>query len=80
LYGGGDLDLNTLNVQPAGGVFTGENVTGSLFDPVAAGLGESLITYSYDYGGGCSGSCTFTITVLPNLVEVSAGMYPNTVE
>jgi len=73
----GNYDLSTLSVQPAGGVFTGNGVAGNIFNPVVAGPGETLITYTYDYGDGCSGFCTFTINVLPDEVgPVSGGMYP----
>lgn len=54
----------TLNgVSPAGGIFTGNGVTGTTFDPVAAGPGTHVITYTYADSNACSSSATDTITV-----------------
>ncbi len=73
---GGLYDLSSLNILPAGGSFSGAGVTGTFFDPEVAGVGATEITYSYNYGDGCSGLCTFTITVLANLVgTVDGGAY-----
>lgn len=55
----------TLNATPAGGTFSGTGVTGSTFDPAAAGDGTFAITYSYTDGNGCTGSTSNTITVNP---------------
>jgi hypothetical protein len=73
----GNYNLSTLDVQPAGGVFTGDGVSGNIFNPVTAGPGETVITYTYDYMDGCAGFCTFAINVLEDQVgPVSAGTYP----
>gem|GEM_PF-849094 len=48
---------------PAGGTYSGNGVTGNSFDPVAAGLGNHLINYSYTDANGCSSSDTTTVTV-----------------
>jgi len=45
-----------LSGLPAGGTFTGEGVTGSRFNPVVAGLGKTLITYTYTNENNCSNS------------------------
>lgn len=39
---------------PAGGVYSGPGVSGNIFDPQQAGIGEHTITYSYD-DGTCTG-------------------------
>jgi hypothetical protein len=49
--------------SPAGGTYSGAGVSGGMFDPATAGGGTHTITYAYTNAAGCSGSCTFTITV-----------------
>ena len=48
--------------SPAGGTYSGTGVTTGNFDPVAAGVGTHLITYSVTVGG-CTSTATQTITV-----------------
>ena len=48
---------------PAGGTYSGDGVSGGNFDPAAAGAGEHTITYTFEDLNGCTGSCTFLITV-----------------
>lgn len=48
---------------PAGGVYSGPGVTGNTFDPMAAGLGSHLISYSYTSAGGCTDTATEVISV-----------------
>lgn len=51
----------TLVGSPAGGVFLGPGVTGSTFDPAAAGVGVHSIQYVYVDGNDCvnaAGQCT----------------------
>ena len=62
-----DAGAQALTGSPAGGTFTGLGVTGSSFDPMAAGIGMHTITYVYTDVNGCSGMATATITVNPNL-------------
>ena len=53
--------LVTLTGTPAGGVFLGPGVSGSTFDPAAAGVGTHTITYTYVDGNDCintAGQCT----------------------
>jgi hypothetical protein len=35
------------NTEPSGGVFTGPGISGNLFDPALAGIGQHLISYTY---------------------------------
>ena len=49
--------------SPGGGSYSGPGVSAGMFDPVIAGVGTHEITYAYTDGNGCSGSCTFDITV-----------------
>lgn len=62
----------TLSGSPSGGTFSGTGVTGTQFNPVTAGLGSHVITYSYTNSYGCTNSTTHTITVQP-LPSVSIG-------
>lgn len=44
-----------LNGSPAGGIFSGPGITGTVFDPAAAGVGGPYtITYEYTDTNGCS--------------------------
>ncbi len=58
---GGTVSLS--GATPAGGAYSGTGVTGNIFDPMVAGVGVHPITYSYTDGNGCTGTCTFNITV-----------------
>ncbi|MEW5846490.1 MAG: T9SS type A sorting domain-containing protein, partial [Bacteroidota bacterium] len=51
--------------SPAGGVYSGNGVTGTTFDPAAAGVGTHTITYTYTDGNGCSNSDSKDVTVKP---------------
>lgn len=54
----------TLSGFPSGGTFSGTGVSGSTFDPGAAGVGGPYtITYSYTDGNGCSNTTSQTVTV-----------------
>jgi len=50
--------------SPNGGAFTGSGMTGSTFDPLAAGIGTHTISYSFTDSVGCSGTDDQTIEVL----------------
>lgn len=65
---GGDLCDNGVPVSltqgtPIGGVYSGNGVSGNTFDPVIAGSGNHLITYTYTNSYGCVESDQDTITV-----------------
>jgi subtilisin-like proprotein convertase family protein len=51
--------------SPAGGSWSGNGVSGGMFDPATAGAGPSLITYTYTDGNGCSAADTSSILVDP---------------
>lgn len=55
--------------SPAGGTYSGNGVSGGVFDPTAAGPGAQTITYTYTDINGCSGTATQTI-----LVDVCTGV------
>jgi gliding motility-associated-like protein len=59
-----NASARALTATPVGGTFSGTGVSGSSFNPAAAGVGTHVITYSYtDAGTGCSNTATQTIIV-----------------
>ena len=67
--------------SPAGGSYSGNGVTAGSFDPGAAGLGTSVITYSFTDGNGCSNTATSNILVDDclgvNESNIVLQLYPN---
>jgi hypothetical protein len=59
------IDAATATLAPAqtGGTFTGTGITGSDFDPAAAGIGTHTITYSITDGNGCLNTSNQTVEV-----------------
>ena len=59
-----------LTGTPAGGVFSGPGVSGSTFDPVAAGPGQHLIAYTYRTTPGptCAVTATRPVTVRDSIL------------
>ncbi|HOZ30840.1 MAG TPA: N-acetylmuramoyl-L-alanine amidase [Bacteroidales bacterium] len=53
-----DTELTLSGATPAGGEYSGNGVSGDIFNPATAGEGEHAITYTYGYE-----SCNFIITV-----------------
>jgi hypothetical protein len=49
--------------SPAGGTFAGPGVSGNSFDPMSAGNGINLITYTYTDANGCSAIAVDSIYV-----------------
>ncbi len=51
-----DTGLISLNsyVNLTGGVFSGPGVNGTNFDPIAAGIGTHVLSYTYTTSGGCT--------------------------
>ena len=55
---------------PTGGQYSGDGVSGGVFDPAAAGPGVHIITYTYtNPNSGCTNFCEFKITVIEVIVE-----------
>ena len=50
----------TLNGSPSGGTYSGNGITGNVFDPFSVGLGKQTIVYDYTDNNGCSGSASAT--------------------
>jgi hypothetical protein len=69
----------TLTATPAGGIFSGDGMTGSVFKPSAAGLGSHVIQYqTIPDRFGCMGTDTIHIKVIMPLLPV-ATFYQNPV-
>jgi hypothetical protein len=51
------------NGLPAGGTYTGDGITGNIFDPADAGVGSSIVTYTYVDVNNCSNSSQTTLDV-----------------
>lgn len=51
--------------SPVGGTYYGNGVTGSIFDPVAAGIGSINITYSYTNSSNCISTASALLVVSP---------------
>ena len=56
-------DLTLSGATPAGGTYSGPGVTGTTFDPTAAGVGNKTITYTYTDANNCTGTATANIEV-----------------
>ena len=70
------------NGSPAGGVYSGANVTGNIFNAVAAGVGVYPITYTVTDTNGCSNSSTQNLTVqnctgIEEYTSYEVVVYPN---
>jgi hypothetical protein len=55
--------INLTGSSPAGGTYSGTNVTGSTFDPQGLSLGSYLITYSFTDANNCTNTNTDSILV-----------------
>ena len=68
---------------PAGGTYSGPGVSGGMFDPSAAGIGEHTITYSYTDPNFCTNTATdiLTVTEFTDIDELAENsdiyVYPN---
>lgn len=68
---------------PAGGIYSGPGVSGSTFDPVAAGSGTWDIVYTYTDSNGCGDSAVqqVTVDICSGITETTAAnelfVYPN---
>lgn len=67
----------TLIGSPFGGVYTGNGITGDIFDPAAAGVGIHEIVYTYTDGFGCTSSDTAYTEVRDYDFKVGARIIPS---
>lgn len=59
-----------LSGLPAGGIYSGAGVSGSLFNPAMAGLGNAQITYTYTNENNCSKSVSGNVMVFDTIGHV----------
>jgi photosystem II stability/assembly factor-like uncharacterized protein len=66
---------------PEGGSYSGDGVTGNIFNQAVAGVGNHIITYSYTDANNCSAQAQieFTVDACLGLTESNDGLliYPN---
>jgi PKD repeat protein len=67
---------------PSGGVYSGPGVTGNMFNPTTAGVGNKNIIYAVTDSVGCVGRDTSVIVVDPcagiaEVEEIGLELYPN---
>jgi hypothetical protein len=61
-----DAPKYQMSGNPTGGTFSGDGITPQgLFDPIAAGTGPHLITYTYSDVNTCTNSASTTVVVNP---------------
>jgi hypothetical protein len=70
------------NGSPVDGTYSGNGVTGVIFDPAVAGIGGTIITYSYTDTNGCTNSDQDVLIVddcakLDELATTGFEVYPN---
>lgn len=70
------------NGSPAGGNYSGNGITNNVFYPASAGVGSSIITYTYVDGNGCSNTAQTIIDVndcagIKEYEQASFAIFPN---
>ncbi len=60
--------------EPAGGVYAGTGVSNGYFDPITAGNGTHVISYTYTSPSGCAESVSTNIVVKPTDLEAKIEM------
>jgi large repetitive protein len=70
------------NGNPVDGTYSGNGITGAIFDPAVAGIGGTIITYSYTDTNGCTNSDQGVLIVddcakLDELATTGFEVYPN---
>ncbi|AKD55405.1 gliding motility-associated C-terminal domain-containing protein [Spirosoma radiotolerans] len=61
---GPDVPVHTLTGSPAGGVFSGAGVTGNVFSPKQAGIGDHPVTYTVKASPECTGTVATRMAVV----------------
>lgn len=62
--------------NPAGGIYAGTGVTGGTFDPLAAGVGIFVISYTYTDLNGCTAVDSFDVEVSQTPTAAFTGLAP----
>ncbi|MBW7868696.1 MAG: gliding motility-associated C-terminal domain-containing protein, partial [Brumimicrobium sp.] len=58
-----DNGIVNLTTSPSGGIFTGNGISNEDFDPLVAGVGNHIITYTYTDNNNCVNTDNITIVV-----------------
>jgi len=61
--------INLTGGTPAGGTYSGDGVSNDEFDPLLAGPGPHVLTYTYTDGNGCTSSAMHNILVTQSVPE-----------
>ncbi|MBT3207581.1 MAG: T9SS type B sorting domain-containing protein, partial [Bacteroidetes bacterium] len=56
-------ELDTAMVQPAGGILSGTGLISNIFNPLLAGIGNHIISYSFTDANSCTSISSQTVTV-----------------
>ena len=78
-----DVAAFELNATPEGGIYSGDGVSDSIFDPFTAGLGSHIITYTYTGDNGCTSvsSSEIEVTICQAIddiiLEININIFPN---
>ena len=81
-----DDTMMLTGASPAGGTWSGPGVSGNGFDPMSAGIGQHVITYTFTDTSGCTGTASDTITVdvctgaATVIAKGNITLYPNPVD
>jgi len=72
----------SLSANPAGGTFSGQGMSGNIFDPAAAGIGTWPVEYTYSDTNGCENSALVNIVVddcagIESLNNGNISIFPN---
>jgi hypothetical protein len=72
----------TLTGSPSGGTFSGQGVSGNVFDPAIAGVGTWAVVYSYTDGNTCTNTDTVFVEVsdcvgIETTQKQSIKLFPN---
>ncbi len=62
--------------SPTGGIYSGNGVSGGLFNPSTAGIGSTNLTYTYTDVNNCSASANASITVIAGPAVTQAAFNP----
>ncbi|MCF8297273.1 MAG: T9SS type A sorting domain-containing protein [Saprospiraceae bacterium] len=69
----------SLTAYPSGGTFTGNGISGSVFNPASAIVGSNQLIYTYNAVSGCSGADTVS-TIVNSLPTVTLSSFADICE
>ncbi|MEA1873681.1 MAG: C25 family cysteine peptidase, partial [Bacteroidota bacterium] len=65
----------TLTAADAGGTWSGDGVTGDIFDPASAGSGDHVITYTISGACGDNDNITIHVDAMPTISITNPGVF-----